>query len=149
MVIGRSLTNLFFTKQNGPHDYMPGIPPAYYFSTIMELDNSKMLRFGNDFIVGWDEDEPIIQLTNENWGLPDTMEFRGKRIVDISKDEFDQLTFHLENDVTIAHTIDYGDQLFIENITNTEREADMQSALPDSHLPKVWWKNWLHFFHLK
>lgn len=45
MVVGKTLTNLFFTKQDGPHDYMPGISPAYYFSTIMELDNEKKLNY--------------------------------------------------------------------------------------------------------
>ena len=134
MVIGKTLTNLFFTKQDGPHDYMPGISPAYYFSTIIELDNDKKLRFGNDFIVDWKDEEAIITLKNENWNLSKSLIFKGKKIVDLTEDEYQQLTFHLENGTTIAHTIDYGDQLFIENknILNKELEVDKQITAPNS-----------------
>jgi hypothetical protein len=145
MVVGRILTNLFYTKQDGQHDYMPGISPAYYFSTIMELDNEKKLRFGNDFIVDWKDEEPIFTLTNENWDLPKTLVFKGQKIVDLTMDEYKQLTFHLENGTKIAHTIDYGDQLFIENdtILEKEQEADKQITASNSSLPKAvrrWWQ---------
>lgn len=144
MVVGKTLTNLFFTKQNGPHDYMPGIPPAYYFSTIMELDNNKRLRFGNDFVVDWEGDEPIIILTHENWNLPSTLIYKEQKIVDLTQDEEQQLTFHLENGTTIAHTMDYGDQLFIqnENISTKEMKADPQIAATETNLPKLV-KSWL------
>lgn len=114
MVIGMMLTNLFFTKQDGPHDYMPGILPAYYFSTIMELDHHKKIRFENDFIVEWNDDEPIITLTNENWNLHPEVVFKNQIIVDLLKDNEGQWSFLLENGTTIKHTIYYGDQLFIE-----------------------------------
>ena len=145
MVVGRTLTNLFYTKQDGPHDYMPGISPAYYFSTIMELDNEKKFKFGNDFIVEWKDEEHIITLTNENWALPKTLVFKGQKIVELTKDENKQLTFHLKNGTTIAHTIDYGDQLFIENenILDKEQEADEQIPAPHSTFTKVgrtWWQ---------
>ena len=145
MVVGKILTNLFCTEQDGPYDYMPGISPAYYFSTIMELDNEKKLRFGNDFIVDWKDEEPIFTLTNENWDLPKTLVFKGQKIVDLTMDEYKQLTFHLENGTTIAHTIDYGDQLLIKNesILDKEQEADKQITASNSSLPKAvrrWWQ---------
>lgn len=115
IVVGKTLTNLFFTKQDGPHDFMPGISPAYYFCTIMELDNEKKLRFGSDFIVDWNDEEPITILTNENWDLPESMVFKDQKIVNLTVNEYEQLTFHLANGTTIFHSIDYGDQLFIEN----------------------------------
>ncbi|MBA9074985.1 hypothetical protein GGR22_003162 [Flavobacterium gossypii] len=120
MVIGRVLTNLFFTKQDGPYDYMPGISPAYYFWTVMELDNSTKLRFGNDYIVEWDGKEELIVLTNYNWELPEDIIFKNQKITDLIKDDYDQLIFHLENGITIIHTIGYGDALFIENQTNMQ-----------------------------
>jgi len=120
MVIGRVLTNLFFTKQDGPYDYMPGISRAYYFWTVMELDNSTKLRFGNDYIVEWDGKEELIVLTNYNWELPEDIIFKNQKITDLIKDDYDQLIFHLENGITIIHTIDYGDALFIENQTNMQ-----------------------------
>jgi hypothetical protein len=60
-------------------------------------------------------------------------------------DEYKQLTFHLETGTTIAHTIDYGDQLFIENdtILEKEQEADKQITASNSSLPKAvrrWWQ---------
>lgn len=139
MVVGKTLTNLFFTKQDGPYDYMPGISPAYYFSTILELDHYKKLRFSNDFIIDWKDEEPIIKLTNQNWGLPKALEFKGQIIVDLTKDENQQLTFHLENGTTIAHTIDYGDQLFIENenILDKVPEADKRTTASYNTLPKA------------
>lgn len=115
MVIDKVLTNLFFTKQDGPHDYMPGISPAYYFSTILELNNGEKLQLGNDFIVKWEDLQPIQLLTNKNWNLPENLVFKEQKIVDLTQNEYDQLTLHLENGTTIYHTIDYGDQLFIEN----------------------------------
>lgn len=146
MLVGKTLTNLFFTKQDGPHDYRTGIPPAYYFSTIMEIENDKQLRFGNDFIVDWNDEEPIFALTNENWDLPKSLVFRGQKIVDLTKDDNQQLTFHLENGTTIAHSINYGDQLFIENEyinLEKERENGRQITEPNSSFPKVvltWWQ---------
>lgn len=119
-VIDKTLTNLFFTKQNGPHDYRPGISPAYYFATVMELDHETKLHFGNDFVVEWKDEEPLIALTNENWGLPKTLIFKGQKIVDLTKDEQEQLTFHLENGTTIAHVNDYGNQLFIKTPNEIE-----------------------------
>lgn len=143
MIIGKTLTNLFFTKQNGPHDYMPGIPPAYYFSTIMELDGYKLYRFGNDFINEWKEEEPLLLLTHENWGLSHSVDYKGQKIVAITQDEYQQLTFHLENGTTIAHTIDYGDQLFIENNNIIDQEMSKQFAATNSHLANTdrkWWQ---------
>jgi hypothetical protein len=146
MVIGKTLTNLFHTKQDGPHDYMPGISPAYYFSTVMELDHVTKLRFGNDFVVESKDEELLITLTNESWALPRTLLFKGQKIIDLTKDEYDQLTFHLENGTTIAHTVDYGDQLFIENPNVIEykgQDNDRQVAATQGTFPKAgptWWQ---------
>jgi hypothetical protein len=115
LVIGRNLTNLFFTKQDGPYDYRTGISPAYYFSTVMELDGVLKLHFGNDFITGWISKEPIFVVTNKNWDLPKDVIFKDQKVVDLTIDEEEQLVFYLENGVRIMHTVDYGDQLFIEN----------------------------------
>lgn len=116
LIIGRTLTNLYFTKQDGPHDYRPGITPAYYFSTVMEVDNKVKYRFGSDFVVEWNDEEPLITLTDENWLLPKGLVFKGQKVIDLEKDdEYDQWIFHLENGTTIRHTIDYGDKLYIEH----------------------------------
>ncbi|MDN3693828.1 hypothetical protein QWZ06_16780 [Chryseobacterium tructae] len=116
LVLGRKLSNLFFTKQDGPYDYRPGISPAYYFSTVMELDDTVKLHFGNDFITDWISKEPLFMVTNRNWALPKELVFKGQKIIDLTIGEEEQLVFHLENGITIMHTIDYGDQLFIKNI---------------------------------
>lgn len=148
MVVGHTLINLFFTKQDGPHDYMPGISPAYYFSTIMELDNNKKLCFGKDIIFDWKDEEPIISLTSENWNLPKTLVFKGQKIVDLTKDAYDQLTIHLENGTTIAHTIDYGDKLLIENanIIYHKIEADKKVTASNRTFPNAWWTWWQKLF---
>ena len=117
MVLDKVLTDLFFTEQEGPHDYMSGISPAYYFSTIMELNQHEKLRLGNDFITEWNEEQPIIKLTNKNWNLPENLIFTDQKITDLTQDEYGRLALHLENGTMIYHTIDYGDQLFIENET--------------------------------
>lgn len=131
LALGKTLTNLYFTKQDGPHDYLPGIFPAYYFSTIMELDNEKKYRFVNDGMIEWNEEEPLIKLTNENWQLPKKLIFKNQKIGAITTDEYEQLTFHLENGTTIAHTIDYGDKLLIKN----------ESSSPNRELKvRKWWQ---------
>ncbi len=101
MLVGKTLTNLFFTKQDGPYDYMPGVFPAYYFSTIMELDNEKKFRFSNDYITEWENDELIITLDNQNWDLPKNLVFKGQKIVELTKDDYQQITIHLENATTM------------------------------------------------
>ncbi len=60
MLVCKTLTNLFFTKQEGPYDYMPGTSPAYYVSTIIEIGKHKKLRFDNNFIVDWNDEEPLV-----------------------------------------------------------------------------------------
>ncbi len=146
MIVGKTLTNLFFTKQNGPHDYMPGVSPAYYFSTIMELEGDKLYRFGNDFINEWKEEEPLIKLTHENWGLSQSVVYKGQKIEAIAQDEYQQLTFYLENGTTIAHTIDYGDQLFIENNNIIDQEMSKQITATNNRLTNTdrnWWQKLL------
>lgn len=145
LVVGKTLTDLFFTKQDGPHDYMPGIPPAYYFRTIIELDGKIKLRFGHDHLVEWNDDEPIIQLTNLNWDLPETLEYKGHRIVRLTRDDHQQLTIHLENGTRITRTSDYGDQLFIENdrIPDEVTEASSGTTGPNNSFPaprRTWWQ---------
>lgn len=146
LLVGKTLTNLYFTKQDGPHDYMPGISPAYYFSTILEIDNDQKLLFGNDFIIDWKEEVPIIELTNQNWDIHPAIVFKGQEIVDLTQDEQEQLTFHLANGTTLAHTIDYGDQLFIKNEridSAKEQESVWPITAPKQELPKVrktWWR---------
>jgi hypothetical protein len=147
LLVGKTLSNLYFTKQDGPYDYMPGIFPAYYFSTIMEVDNQGMYRFSFDFIVEWENDEPLIELTIKNWDLPKNLVYKGQKIVDLTKDEYQQITIHLENGTTIAHTIDYGDQLFIEN-ENIQNKEDGNQYISSSSInfpirKKVWWKRLL------
>lgn len=144
LLVGRALTNLFFTKQDGPHDYMPGISPAYYFSTILELDNQTRWRFSSDYIVEWKDEEPLITLTNENWNLPQALVFKGQKIVDLALDDAEQLIFYLENGTTICHTMDYGDQLFIvnpnvpENSTMDRRESKNAFVQRLSNLLQTW-----------
>lgn len=36
-IIGKTHTNLYFTEQDGQHDFCYGLAPAYYFLTIMEI----------------------------------------------------------------------------------------------------------------
>ncbi|UPT68544.1 MAG: hypothetical protein M0D57_07920 [Sphingobacteriales bacterium JAD_PAG50586_3] len=115
LLIGRTLSNLYYTEQNGPHDFCPGIAPAYYFATIMEVDNKVKYCFWSDCINEWNNEEPLLTVTSKNWVLPKGLVFKGQKIVDLTKDEDEQLTFHLENRTTIRHTQDYGDGLYIEN----------------------------------
>ncbi|MDO7846962.1 hypothetical protein Q5H92_11380 [Hymenobacter sp. M29] len=116
LVKGKTLTNLFFTKQDGPYDYRPGIHPAYFFSTIMELGDKSQWAFDSDSIFEWKAAGALIELTNENWDLPAALIFKGQTIVDLTEDEERNLTFHLGNGITIAHTTDYGDQLLIRKL---------------------------------
>ncbi|MDO7852839.1 hypothetical protein [Hymenobacter convexus] len=116
LVKGKTLTNLFFTKQDGPYDYRPGIRPAYFFSTIMELDDKSQWVFDYDSLFEWKAADTLIELTNENWDLPEALTFKGQTIVDLTEGEEGNLTFHLGNGITIAHTIDYGDQLSIRKL---------------------------------
>ncbi len=147
MLVGKTLSSLFFTKQDGPYDYMPGIFPAYYFSTVMELDQQEMYRFSSDFIIEWENDEPLIELTNKNWDLAKNLVYKGQKIVDLTNNEYQQITIHLENGTTIAHTIDYGDQLFIENenIKTIEEDNKHQSSsyINFPNVKKAWWKKLL------
>ncbi|WP_160138763.1 hypothetical protein [Chryseobacterium sp. c4a] len=107
LILGRELSNLFFTRQDGPYEHIQGISPAYYFSTVMELDDTLKLHFGSDFITDWISKEPLTILTNENWELPKDIAFKGQKIIDLSRDEYEQLVFHLENGITIMRTMDY------------------------------------------
>lgn len=136
LVKGRTLTNLYFTKQDGPHDHLPGIAPAYYFSTVMELDGATRVWFSNDRIEPWEDAAELIELTHENWELPPDLCFKGSRMVALTVDEDGQMTFHLENGVTIQHTVNYGDKLFIQNAERQTETAKDQIELPK----RKWWQ---------
>ena len=77
--------------------------------------------------------------------------FKGQKIVELTKDEYQQITIHLENATTIKHTIDYGDQLFIENenIKIIEEDIDKQLIWTYIKLPKTEKKWWQKLWGLK
>lgn len=114
-IIGKTLTNLYFTEQDGPHDFCYGLAPAYYFSTIMEINYSAMFLFENDSIEPWNANQPIILLTHENWQLQPEIIFHNQIITAISMDDEQQISIHLENGTIIKHLNGYGDELSITN----------------------------------
>jgi hypothetical protein len=114
-ILGNTLTNLYFTEHNGPHDYCPGLVPAYYFATIMELNYNELFVFYADCIEPWNSIHSIILLTHENWHLQPEIIFHYQIINDISVNEEQQITIHLENGTAIQHTEEYGDKLIITN----------------------------------
>lgn len=147
MVVGKTITNLYFTDQKGPYDYCPGITPAYYFFTIMELENDKKYRFHHNLIIDWTESdsEPLITLTHENWGLPISVIFKEQKIASLSQDKFDNMIFYLENGVTITRGENYGDQLLIENTTIKNLEMIKGRCLSEStnslsNSKQTWWQ---------
>lgn len=115
LVVGKTLTNIFHTQQDGPYDYMPGISPAYYFSTVLELNKNQNIQLSSDFLKNWEDTDTLYEVTNQNWLLPENLVFKERKIINLTQDEFRHLTIHLDNETTINHTTDYGDQLFIEN----------------------------------
>lgn len=144
-LVGKTIQNLYFTAQDGPYDYMPGIPPAYYFSSVLELNDGAMLRLGPGFLVPWNNEEPLHRLHHKNWDLPSTLVFQGQRITAISGERDAELVIVLENGVRISHTQDYGDQLLIRGPQHEERvdrEREEQRARSEAFLRnrKSWWK---------
>lgn len=136
LVKDRTLTNLYFTKQDGPHDHLPGIAPAYYFSTVMELDGATKLWFSNDAIDRWKDKAELLEVTHENWELPPDLCFKGMRMAALTLDEHGEMTFHLENGVTIHHATDFGDQLLIQTAGQHTETAMDQIELPK----RKWWQ---------
>lgn len=149
MVVGKTLTNVFHTQQDGPYDYMPGISPAYYFSTVLELNKNQNIQLSSDFLKNWEHKDTLYEVTNQNWLLPENLVFKEREIVNLTQDEFRHLTIHLDNETTINHTTDYGDQLFIVHPGIKDNSTPIRSTVnrlsESSEKIKLFWQKLLKF----
>lgn len=111
-LVGKKLIKVLHSDQGEGIEHLNGLGNAYYFSTVLELENGERYRFGNDWIDKWDESEKLIEVTHLNWGIKKNTEFNNIKISDLIIDGNHDIYIKLENDILIYHTIDYGDKLF-------------------------------------
>ncbi len=117
-LIGEKLIKVLHSDQGEGVEHLNGLGYAYYFSTVIELENENKYRFGNDWIDRWDESEKLSEVTHENWGIKENINFNNIRISDIIVDVYGDVYIKLENGILIYHTIDYGDQLFFDKYSD-------------------------------
>ena len=117
-LIGEKLIKILHTDQGEGVEHLNGLGYAYYFSTVLELENGKKYRFGNDWINKWDESERLSEVTHKNWNIEKSKKFNNVRISDIIIDDYDEIYIKLENGILIYHTMDYGDQLFFDKYSD-------------------------------
>lgn len=111
--VGRIVTAIYHTKQDGPEEMFDGQVPVYYFDCVIEIDSKTKFAFGHDWISSWDKNEELYLVTHSNWEIDENLSFIGQKIKNIGVDEYNEMYFHLENDIIIYHNTSLGDQLFV------------------------------------
>ena len=117
-LIGKKLLKVFHTDQGKGIEHLEGLGNAYYFSTVLELENNLKYDFGNNWISKWTDSEPLYEVTHENWGINKNIEYNNVIISDLIIDDEDDIYIKLKNDVVIYHTIDYGDGLYFNQFSD-------------------------------
>lgn len=117
-LIGKKLINVFHTDQGNGIEHLNGLGNAYYFSTIIEIENNKKYIFGNDWIDKWDNSEKLSAITHNKWGIKKSIKFKNEVITNILFDDCNDIYFLLANKTIFYHNIDYGDKLFFDNYSN-------------------------------
>ncbi|MGY3794036.1 hypothetical protein [Aquimarina sp. 433] len=113
-LIGKKLIKVLHSDQGEGIEHLNGLGNAYYFSTVLELENGEKYRFGNDWIDEWDESEKLMEVTHQNWEIKKNTKFHDLEISDLIIDEYHDVYIKLENEVLVYHKIDYGDKLFFD-----------------------------------
>ena len=117
-LVGKKLIKVLHSDQGEGTEHLNGLGNAFYFSTVLEIENGKKYRFGNDWIDEWDESEKLIEVTHENWRISENIKFKNIKISEIILDDHNDIYIKLENDILLYHTMDYGDGLFFDEYSN-------------------------------
>jgi hypothetical protein len=117
-LVGKKLIRVLHSNQSDGVEHLNGLGSAYYFSTVLELENGKKYCFGNDWIDEWDNSKPLNEVTYKNWQIEKNLRYKNVYISDIIVDELNDVYIKLENNVIIHHTIDYGDNLFFNKYSD-------------------------------
>jgi len=114
--IGRTITNIFETKNSLVQDGIPG--PASFFHIVIELDSSELYELGDHNISNWTKNDKLFPYEKSAWEIQNNFTAVGQKISKLiqrdSEEYYDgSLTILLENNVIIEHQTTNGDQLFI------------------------------------
>ncbi|SFT51756.1 hypothetical protein SAMN05216474_1029 [Lishizhenia tianjinensis] len=112
-IIGQKIKALYHTPKGDGEELIPGLGNFYTFDTVIVLENEKLYRLGDDYLIEWLGKDELVEVTHQNWNLPDDLIFNGKCIVDIVLDKNKLYYILLENQIIINHTSDLGCELFI------------------------------------
>ncbi len=112
-VVGKTLINLFHTPLGEGFTHLQGLGKAYYFRTVIQIDNGKKFDFGFDWIMEWNKDELLTEINHQNWGINPKLEFKNQKIKEIIIDVYGELIIRLDNDVIIYQGNDNGVSLHV------------------------------------
>jgi len=135
-LVGKKLKRVLHSDQGEGVEHLNGLGYAYYFSTVLELENGDLYDFSDHWIILWDETEPLQEVTHNNWRIKKNIQYKNQLITDIIILKDDQLYIILQNDVIIYHTTTYGDKLFFDKYSNL---FDSDNTIKDSLSEKSFW----------
>ncbi len=113
-LVGKRMKRVLHTDQSKGVEHLNGLGNAYYFSTVLELENGDRYNFSEEWIETWDNNRPLKEVTYDNWTIEKDIQFKNQFIEDILKDEHDSLYILLQNNVVMYHMTVYGDELFFK-----------------------------------
>jgi len=114
-LLHQQLKGVYHSEMSKARVLLEGLGPAYYFSTILELENGECFALGENWIEKYTNGkEKLTEITHQNWIIDKEIIYKGKSITDILTDEYGAIYIKLENDILIFHNIDYGDDLLFK-----------------------------------
>ena len=83
-LVGQKIKRVLHSDQGTGVEHLNGLGYAYYFSTVMELENGDMYHFSEEWIDLWDNSNPLKEVTHANWHIEKDIQFENQLIPTIT-----------------------------------------------------------------
>lgn len=117
-LINQKIKAIYHTPKGEGEELIPGLGNFYTFDTIIALENGKQYRLGDAFIVEWLGNVELLEITPENWNIPDVYNFKSISIKELLITTNKSYYLLLENEVLINHTSEMGDALHFRSYSS-------------------------------
>lgn len=112
--IGLQLIQLYTTPMDEGEELIPGLGNFYNFDTIFELENGKLYRLGDDFVLPWLGNIPLTPVEASKNLHFNNLPYQGKILTAILKNENGDVSILLDDEINIQHKTELGSELIIK-----------------------------------
>jgi hypothetical protein len=112
-MIGKKISRILHTKWHKGDDILEGIGTPFYTDTYLELEGKEYVEFNHDLIQPVDKvKERLFEYKEKEVQGYGNIKFPAK-IIDIEKDEYNEIFIHIEGKIELSINNSYGYHLHV------------------------------------